>query len=150
MMNLTPHFSLDEMTLSDTALRLGIVNDPTQADVSNLRRLASMMESVRVMLGSAPITINSGYRSKRLNTALGGALNSAHMTGRACDFTCSGYGTPIEICRRLSDSGLSFDKLIMEGTWVHIQIPESSEKPRRIVLTARFSGGIATYSEGLT
>ena len=149
-MKLSPHFTLDEFTFSQTAARHDINNNPTGPVMDNLRRLATFMESVRVTLGNNPIHISSGYRSPPLNARVGGAYNSAHMVGRAVDFVCPGYGTPLEVCQRLSDAGVPFDKLILEaGRWVHLQIAEWDAKPRRQVLNAKFDRRLARYNEGL-
>ena len=146
---LSPHFWLSEFTASQTATRRGINNDPSEANIGNLRQLATLLEAARVLLGAKPILITSGYRSHLLNHVINGAQNSAHLNGRAADFVCPGYGAPIEVCRTLSDAGLPFDKLINEGTWVHIQIAKPGDKPRRQVLTAGFTQRGVTYAEGL-
>lgn len=146
-MNITPHFDLEEFTQSDTATRLSIDQTPTPDVMAALLETANRMEAVRSVLGNKPIHISSGYRSLALNKAIGGAANSAHITGHAVDFTCPGYGTPLSICKALRTSKLQFDQLILEGTWVHI-----SFKPmmRGMVLTAHFSPGKPTlYTEGL-
>ncbi|PTE02718.1 D-Ala-D-Ala carboxypeptidase family metallohydrolase [Pandoraea apista] len=146
---LTLHFTLDELTHSQTADRRGIDNSASEDVVANLTRLAQTLERVRVLLGSRPITISSGYRSPDLNRAVGGARNSAHLYGLAADFICPGYGTPLQICKAIAASGIDFDQLIHEGTWVHLGLAQPSQKNRRQVLTANFSGGTATYREGL-
>jgi hypothetical protein len=149
-MKLSPNFHLSEFEASQVAARFGYDNKATPGVIKELTRLCTLMEAVRVTLGGKPISINSGYRSPQLNSAVGGARKSAHIDGRACDFICPQYGTPLEICQRLSDSGLPFDKLIQEGRWVHIQIAKPGIVPRKQVLTAKFEKGAASYSEGLT
>lgn len=146
---LSPNFWLSEFTNSQTAARRGIKNDPDQSAVDNLKRLAKIMEAVRTTLGSKAILISSGYRCPTLNTLVGGSYTSAHLSGRACDFTCPSYGDPLEVAQRLSDSGLAFDKLIYEGTWIHLQIAEVGKQPRRAVYTAHFRQDNARYTEGL-
>jgi len=147
---LSPHFWLSEFTTSHTATRRGIDNEPPATAMGNLRQLAVLLEAARVLLGGKPLHISSGYRSPLLNHVVGGALHSAHMDGRAADFTCPEYGTPLEICRRLADAGLPYDKMIQEGTWVHIQIPREGKTPRREVYTAVFGFPSTTYVAGLT
>jgi len=136
---LTPHFTLEEFTRSDTARSRGIANTPTPAIVANLRRLAQFAELVRLTLGGAAMVISSGYRCTELNRAVGGAANSAHLLGLACDFTAPNFGTPLAICRALSQSNLPFDQLIYEraggAVWVHLGIASEGVKPRRRVLT---------------
>ena len=146
---LTPHFALSEFTTSQAAARLALNNDPSEADITNLRRLAALLEAVRVTLGK-PILITSGYRSEIVNEMVGGAKNSAHKTGRAADFVCPGYGSPREIVQRLSDSGLVFDKLILEfDNWVHIQVAQVNANPRGKVFTAFRTSGETVYLEGI-
>lgn len=119
-MNLSPHFTLAEMTVSETAARRGIDNDPPPDVVERLKHTALGLEAVRTRLG-APIVVSSGYRSPALNAAIGGAQNSDHTRGDAADFICPGFGAPSTIVSALKDSGIQFDQLIEEfGRWVHI------------------------------
>lgn len=100
---LTPHFTLEELCQSDYAVRHGIDNSAPASLHDSLLMLAEGLERVRLVLGY-PLRINSGYRCGKLNTAIGGAKNSAHTEGRAADFVCPAFGTPLEICLRLVDS----------------------------------------------
>lgn len=145
-MNLTLHFMLDEFTNSQTAVRLGINNDPPPAVVENLRRLARALESVRSLLGGA-IIISSGYRSPELNEIVKGSKASAHLRGLAADFTAPQYGTPRDCALAISRSDLIFDQVIEEGRWVHFGLAES--EPRREILTAHFGAGGVTYTRGI-
>jgi len=133
-MNLTPHFSLSELTASQEATRNHIDNTPAPAIVSNLKRLAGLLEAVRALV-DAPITISSGYRSPALNELVGGAANSAHMLGLAADIHTEKL-SPGELAGMISESGIVFDQLIDEGRWVHIAL--SIGVLRRQVLRARF------------
>lgn len=145
-MKLTEHFNLIEFTHSQTAIRWGIQNMPSPNIIANLLITAQGMEKVRAMLGK-PITISSGYRSPRLNVAVGGSDNSAHMEGYAADFICPAYGIPIDIVRKIAASDLEFDQCIQEGTWVHISF---DPRNRREVMTAIFDGnGKARYRNGI-
>jgi zinc D-Ala-D-Ala carboxypeptidase len=118
---LSEHFSLDELTASQTAVRRGIDNGPTPAVLGNLRTVAGQMERVRDLLGGRPVNVSSGYRSPALNKAVGGAAGSAHVTGWAVDFTCRSFGSPLEVARAIAASDLQYDQLIHEyGRWVHI------------------------------
>ena len=144
-MNLSPHFTLEELTASDVALRRSIDNRAPPHVVDNLRSLASGLEAVRRLLGF-PISINSGYRCTALNAAVGGARSSAHLLGFACDFTCPGFGAPIDVVRESARSKLRFDQLIQEGTWVHLSF---DVQLRGDVLTAHFGPGGTTYTRGL-
>lgn len=136
-MRLTPHFSLEELIFSDTAIRLGIDNYPQPALIDTLQFTALKMENVRELLGGKPIPVTSGYRCPELNSAVGGATNSQHMAGEAVDFTCKAFGTPAEIVDRLERANLTFDMLIEEyGSWVHISFVRSGTVRRRVL---RFS-----------
>lgn len=119
-MNLSPHFTLAELTASETAARRGIDNDPPPEVIERLKHTALGLEAVRIRLG-APIIVSSGYRSPDLNAAVGGSRNSDHTRGDAADFICPGFGGPSTIVSALKDSGIAFDQLIEEfGRWVHI------------------------------
>lgn len=149
-MNLTPHFTLEELTHSQQAVRARIDNTPDRNALLNLTEMASLLESVRKLLGEYPINISSGYRCNKLNTLIGGSKSSQHLQGLAVDFICPGYGTPKEICQSLLDSGLKFDQMIYEGTWVHLSLAEPARPLRGEVLTAIFEPGRKTqYKEGL-
>ena len=141
-MKLTEHFTLEELTFSQTATRKGINNEPSEAVKRNLKTLAEGLERVRGTL-LYPIRISSGYRSYELNKLIGGSSKSAHMDGYAADFT-SNFGNPNEIVRTLKRHGIQCDQCICEGTWVHISF---DPKMRNQFLTATFNNGVATYSE---
>ena len=146
-MSLSEHFSLDELTASQTATRQGIKNTPSPAVVENLRMLAALLEQVRTLLGSHSIHISSGYRSLALNRHIGSNDTSAHIRGYAADFTCPAFGTPIEAAKEIAESNLKFDQLIYEGTWIHISCDPQN---RRQLLTARFKDGHTYYTTGIT
>lgn len=117
-MNLTEHFTFDELTASQIAARQRIDNTAGPAIVENLRRVAGVLEQVRAVVGR-PVTISSGYRCPALNTAVGGARDSAHLQGLAADINVSGMA-PKDLARAIIAAGIQFDQLIYEGTWVHI------------------------------
>lgn len=120
-MNLTDHITLEEMLASQTAARMGIDNTPSQQELKNLIETANLLEAVRSLLGNRPIIISSGYRCLQLNRAIGSGDGSAHVQGKAADFTCPSFGNPYDICRAIVDSGLVFDQLIFEfNSWVHL------------------------------
>lgn len=145
-MKLSPHFLLDEFTVSQEAARLGLSNTPPVSAVNNLRKLAETMEQVRELLGQ-PIIVSSGYRAPRVNKAIGGSRRSAHMQGLACDFICPRFGTPLAVAKEIAGSIIEFDQLIHEfGRWVHIGL---AEVPRRQLLSAHTVGGKTKYSIGL-
>jgi zinc D-Ala-D-Ala carboxypeptidase len=135
---LTPHFTLEEMTDSQTAARKGLNNVPpaSSQERRNLQRTAEVMEQVRGLLGEKPVLISSGFRSPQVNAAVGGSKTSAHMSGLAVDFSCPGAGTPIAICKKLEPhmKTLGVDQLIHEyDTWVHLGL--SASAPRHMAMT---------------
>ena len=120
---LTDHFTLEELTASDTADAMGIDNTPGPDEEACLSILAETLELVRVILNDNPMIISSGYRCYALNVACGGADDSAHLSGLAADFTCPDFGTPLEICNALEPhmESLGIDQLIWEYEgWVHL------------------------------
>ena len=131
---LSPNFSMAEFVASDEAVRRGIRNVPGPAAIARGRNSAAGMERVRVALNDEPINVTSWYRSPALNAAIGGSVNSDHMRGDAVDFKCPGYGSPLAICHAIVKSGIRFDQLIEEGTWVHISF---GPRMRQQVLTMR-------------
>lgn len=147
---LSPHFQLSELLVTNSGARAGLDNTPSTAVIANLKRLAGTLENVRSYLFSTPIIISSGYRSPAVNALIGGAANSAHTQGLAVDFTAPGYGRPSAIAKALAGSGLLFDQLIYEGTWVHLGLAPQGQAPRMQVLTAVFQAGRATtYVKGI-
>lgn len=138
-MQLSPHFDLEEFTLSQTAARKGLDNTPPQGKVmDNLRRLAMGLEGVRVVLGGAPINISSGYRSPAVNASVGGVPTSQHTMGQAADFTAPRFGSVQEVFDAIRKSQIAYDQLIVEfGRWVHISF---SDKPRMQALVIDNNG----------
>lgn len=136
---LSPHFSLAELTVSQTAARKGLSNNPPPAIIANMRVMAAGMEQVRALLG-VPIHVNSGYRAPAVNAAVGGSTTSAHCKGWACDFIAPAFGDPLAVCRAIEASGIVFDQLIFEHTWTHVSFDPLR---RRQLLTLRKSGGYA-------
>lgn len=119
-LKLSEHFTYEEMTFSEYAARNGIRNIPTREVIANLRRTCGQLEIVRKLLGNRPIMVSSGYRSPELNKAIGGSATSAHMDGRAVDFTVPGLSVR-EVCDTLSVTGINYDQLIYEfGRWIHL------------------------------
>lgn len=131
-MQLTPHFSLAELTVT----KAKIDNTPSKEVIEVLRTTAFYMEKVREILGNVAITINSGYRSPDVNRQVGGTSNSSHTYGYAVDFTAYGH-TPLTISNILSKSSLKFDQLIYEKTWVHISF---DPRMRGNILTLKGKG----------
>ena len=134
-MQVTPHFSLDELTASESAERNGWDNTPTDAELENLKRLADMLEQVKVVLGGKPIMINSAFRSKKVNDAVGSKDTSQHRLGCAADIRVPGM-TPDEVVRKIVASGIGYDQVIREfDRWTHISVPNSEDtSPRKQAL----------------
>ncbi|MFT0518471.1 D-Ala-D-Ala carboxypeptidase family metallohydrolase [Pseudomonas faucium] len=142
-MFITPHFTLDEMIVSQLAAREGLDNTPPPEARANLQLLCSALEQVRALFG-VPIVVSSGYRSVAVNRRVGGSATSQHVQGLAADFTVLGM-TPREVVRGISESALAFDQLILEfDRWVHLSVAQAA--PRRQVLTIRKGTG---YLPGL-
>jgi hypothetical protein len=140
---LSPHFTLAELTYSDTANAKGIDNAPDQAAIGRLTQLAQLtLEGIRTICGDNPVIVSSGYRCPALNEAVGGASNSAHLYGCAADFTIPEFGDVLDICHALEPHlrELGIDQLIDESgsgaRWVHVgrAIPPSTT-PRCQCLT---------------
>ncbi len=134
-MNLTPHFTLAELTFSETAERNGWDNSPNEQELANLKRLADMLEQVKVVMGGKPVMISSGLRTKKVNDAVGSKDTSQHLLGCAADFKIPGV-TPDQVVRKIIASGIGFDQVIREyDRWTHISIPNTVDTaPRRQAL----------------
>jgi hypothetical protein len=138
-MNLTAHFTLEELYASEIADRLGIDNMPDDPEVlNNIKFLADNLEKVRSILGK-PIYINSAYRCPLVNATLGSKSTSAHIKGLAADLVCPTFGSPSDIIIRIMGSDIVYDQLILEfDRWVHIAF--SKENPRKQNLIIDKSG----------
>ena len=147
MIMASPHFSIDELTFSETATRHGIDNTPNDNQLDNLFITAMEMENVRELLGNNFIHVSSGFRCLELNTLLGSRETSSHVRGLACDFTSRGYGTPNDIVSAIVDSNIPYDQVILEyDRWVHISFCEDEETPRRQALAINKTGTVL-YSD---
>jgi len=135
MTQLSPHFSLEEMTHSDVATRNGWDNTPDEAITVNLTRLAEFLERVKVLLDNKPIMINSAYRSKQVNDAVGSKDTSQHRLGCAADIRVPGM-TPDQVTQAIKGSDLPFDQVIREfDSWTHVSVPNrEGEQPRGMAL----------------
>ena len=128
---MTPHFTLEELTASETADRNGWNNNPNGYERENLARLADLLEQVKVVLGGKPIMISSGFRSKQVNDSVGSKDTSQHRIGCAADFRVPGM-TPDQVVRAVIASGINFDQVISEfGRWTHISVPNTVDTPAR-------------------
>jgi len=132
MTQLSPHFSLEELTHTD---HRQFDNAPNQDELANLNRLASFLEQVKSVLGGKPIMINSAFRSKQVNDAVGSKDTSQHRIGCAADMRVPGM-TPDEVVKAIIASGIGYDQIIREfDRWTHISVPNHPEdKPRQQAL----------------
>ena len=135
MTQLTPHFTLEELTASEAADRNGWDNTPNEQELENLKRLADFLEQVKVVLGGKPIMVNSAFRSKLVNDSVGSKDTSQHRIGCAADIRVPGM-TPDEVVKAVIAAQLPYDQVIREfDRWVHISVPSKPmDKPRHQAL----------------
>jgi hypothetical protein len=129
---LSLHFTLEELTHTD---HRQFDNTPNTDELANLVRLAKFLEQVKVVLGGKPVMINSAFRSKQVNDAVGSKDTSQHRIGCAADIRVPGM-TPDEVVKAVMVAGLGYDQIIREfDRWTHISIPNNPEdKPRQQAL----------------
>jgi hypothetical protein len=128
-MNLTEHFTLEELTHTD---HREFDNTPNADEIANLNRLAAFLEQVKTVLGGKPVMINSAFRCKQVNDAVGSKDTSQHRIGCAADIRVPGM-TPDEVVKAIIASGIGYDQLIREfDRWTHISVPNvAGDHPRR-------------------
>jgi uncharacterized protein YcbK (DUF882 family) len=133
-MQLSEHFSLEELTRSEVAERKGLDNSPNATEIANLMRLAALLEQVRSLLNK-PIMLNSGFRSKPVNDSVGSKDSSQHRIGCAADIRVPGM-TPKQVVEAIIASDIGYDQVIEEfSSWTHISVPNTIEtKPRKQAL----------------
>ena len=144
---MSEHFTLEDLTRSQTASRKGIDNMPPQQAIDSLNLLCStLLEPARALLG-VPLSVDSGFRCEALNEAVGGAKTSAHLDGRAADLVPQGMDLQAAF-DKLRTSDLPYDQIIFEcRAWIHLAIARPGETPRRMALTAAGGPGHWTYQE---
>jgi hypothetical protein len=132
MTQLSVHFTLDELTHTD---HRQFDNTPNASELSNLIRLAGLLEDVKILLGGKPIIVNSAFRSKAVNDAVGSKDSSQHRIGCAADIRVPGV-TPDEVVRAVIASEIEYDQIIREfDRWTHISVPNTAGgNPRRQAL----------------
>jgi hypothetical protein len=142
-MNISSHFTWDEVTFSETASREGIDNSLPFELKQNALSQSELMEKVRELLGQ-PIFITSWYRCDKLNSFLGSSVKSDHRLALACDFK-SPFGTPYQVCKKIESSNIDFGQLIHEfNSWTHISLGTKRE-----LLTAKKINGVTHYLPGI-
>ena len=127
-MNLSEHFTLDELTHTD---HREFDNVPNESELANLKRLAAFLETVKSTIGGKVVIVNSAFRSKQVNDAVGSSDRSQHRLGCAADIRVPQM-TPDEVVKAIIAAGLPFDQVIREfDRWTHVSIPNSVDaKPR--------------------
>jgi uncharacterized protein YcbK (DUF882 family) len=131
-MQLSEHFTLEELTHTD---HRDLDNTPNDKEINNIKRLAEFLEQVKVVLGGKPVMINSAFRSKAVNDAVGSKDSSQHRVGCAADLRIPGM-TPDEVVKAIIASGIGYDQVIREfDRWTHVSVPnEPMGAPRRQAL----------------
>lgn len=130
-MNLSPNFTLEELTRSDAAARNGWDNTPNEAEIENLKRLAGLLQDVKAAVGGKAVMINSGFRNKQVNDSVGSKDTSQHRLGCAADIRVPGM-KPREVVEACIAANVPFDQIILEfDSWTHISVPNTPDaKPR--------------------
>jgi len=131
-MNLTLHFTLEELTFTD---HREYDNTPNEQELANLKRLSLFLEEVKKLLGGKAIMVNSAFRSAEVNRAVGSTDKSQHRLGCACDFRVPNM-TPDEVVQAITNSDLQYDQCIREfDRWTHVSIPNvENAEPRKMAL----------------
>jgi putative chitinase len=131
-MNLSLHFTLEELTFTD---HREFDNTPNEQELANLKRLSLFLEEVKKLLGGKAIMVNSAFRSAEVNRAVGSTDKSQHRLGCACDFRVPNM-TPDEVVQAITNSDLQYDQCIREfDKWIHVSIPNiENAKPRKMAL----------------
>ena len=132
MTQLSEHFTLEELTHTD---HRELENTPNETELANLKRLAEFLETVKSVLGGKPIMVNSAFRSKAVNDAVGSKDSSQHRVGCAADIRVPSM-TPDEVVKAIIASGIGYDQIIREfDRWTHISVPnDPAGAPRRQAL----------------
>lgn len=148
-MNISKHFTLAELTVSETAARHGLANDPDALALAQLKRLCELiLEPLRAEM-RRPVVVQSGFRSLKVNALVGGARTSHHMEGRAADIIVPGL-SPLAVCETIKRLGLPYDQLIHEfGRWCHVSVALDPAMAKRELLTATYAGSRVAYLPGL-
>lgn len=157
-LKISQNFYMSELIQSSVALRLGIDNTPTPEYQKNLiEATKKLWQPTRNLLGKSML-ISSGYRSPKLNDAVGGSDSSAHSFGFAIDFTAPSFGDTRKIAeflvKELKRNNIKFDQLILEfpdspSSWIHLGYKSQKGEQRGQVLTAKKIDGRTRYLTGL-
>ena len=124
------YFTIEELCQSDVATKKGITNKPTGEQADNMVKLIeNVLDPLREAWGK-PIIVNSGFRSATLNRAVGGAMKSEHLKGKAADITTGTKGGNKMLFNLAKELNLPFRQLIDEKqfAWIHISYDENDIK----------------------
>lgn len=157
-MKITDNFHLDELLISDFAVRKNISNVPSEQHKDNLiESTLKLWQPTRRLLGT-PVIVLSGYRSPKLNKAIGGSVNCTHTLGYAIDFISPEFGKPCEIVeflmKKLAKKEILFNQLILEcpdsesGGWVHLSYKDNFNEQKNQILTSKYINGRIQYLTG--
>ena len=147
-MNLSRNFTLQELIKSDTAIRLGVDNNPNANQIEKLKLLCeNILQPVRDHFG--PVTVTSGFRTPDLCLKIGSSITSQHCKAEACDFEVAGVDNA-DLAYWIKDNLEDWDQMILEfytlgepnSGWVHCSY---SDKPRKQFLRAFKEGGKTKY-----
>ena len=130
------HFTIKELTHSNTAISRHIDNTPSHEVKENLERLiTNLLDPIREIWGK-PLIVNSGYRCTQLNNAVGGVSNSNHLKGEAADITTGSKEGNLKLYELVKASNLVFDELIDEknGSWLHVALRKENNRQKAIRL----------------
>jgi hypothetical protein len=129
---MTEHFTLEELTHTDHRT---LDNTPNESELANIQRLAEFLEQVKTLLGGKPIMVNSAFRSKAVNDAVGSKDTSQHRLGCAADIRVPSM-TPDAVVRAIIASDLPYHQVIREfDRWTHVSITnQAGETPRKQAL----------------
>ena len=140
---MTPHFTLAELTVTDHRT---LDNTPDADALANLQRLAEFLEQVREVLGGKPVMVNSAFRSKAVNDAVGSSDRNQHRLGCAADIRVPGM-SPDAVVRAVMASKLAYDQVIREfDSWTHLSIPSSPNLPPRKMALIIDKAGTRTFA----
>lgn len=147
----TEHFSWAEMTRSQKAVTLGLKNIPNDEERANIKQTCELLEKIRSYLCAkydreVKIKVTSGFRSQRVNRAVGGSPTSAHLSGFAADIRASGL-TSVQLAKDIHEMEakrlIKYDQLILEypergeRSWVHIGLRKGTHREQELTISSR-------------
>lgn len=141
-MNLSPHFTFDELTRTGQTALQAKNREEAQKVLPALKDLAAMLEVIRTKFG--PVRVTSAFRGPAVNAAVGGSIRSQHMVGEAADISCPAVTDEVLHKWIVTESGLAFGQCILEKppgrSWVHVSIGAPYRDPKRCGESLYFDG----------